>query len=423
MHPLARATRLATVRNSLPVPIRRLLPLSLLFLAFLLPHRLAAQIYADVQIAGGVSGTFTITLEHQKAPGTVANFIGLATGQRGWLDLNTGAIRFAPFYNGIIFHRVIGGFMNQTGSPAGDGTDGPGYTFKDEFDPTLRHDAAYTVSMANSGRHTNGSQFFITVAATPWLNDVHTIFGRVTAGQSVIDQINATPTTGSSGSPADRPLTPISVQAVNIYGPSLATFNLDPAWLPKLQNARPTLTKNGAMLTASHDRLPFSDYVLYHGTTPGTSTRVGIGYFAGLAPSTDVDATVTLTDPAHFFRVARTDYSTCSNTFIPQTVASKTFTFTSNFPFISDVVLNAPGTGGTWTLRTAASGAISAVTYTLAPYTPKLYMKWASTGAFGFDIEFLYTLNYNSANGGTFTGLSNVSGYQNNITGTFTATP
>ena len=397
--------------------IRSLLLFSLSFLASLAPHHAAAQIYADVQVAGGVNGTFTITLEHLKAPGAVANFIGLATGRRGWLDLKTGAIRYSQFYNGIIFHRVIAGFMNQTGSPAGDGSDGPGYTFRDEFDPTLRHNAAYTVSMANSGRQTNGSQFFITVAATPWLDDVHTVFGRVTAGQTVIDQINATPTA------ADRPLTPIAIQSINIHGPSLATFNLAPAWLPKLENARPTLTKNGATLTVGHDRLTYSDYVLYHGTSLTAWSRVGIGYFAAVAPPTDVDATAALTDPAHYFRIARTDYSTCRNTFIPQTIGSKTFTFTSNFPYVSDVVLNASGTGGTWTLRTAATGAITTVTYTLAPYTPKIYMKWASTGAFGFDLEFLYTLNQTSANGGTFTGTSNASGYQNNITGTFTVTP
>lgn len=387
------------------------------FLAFLLPYKAAAQIYADVQVAGGVNGTFTITLEHLKAPGAVANFVGLATGQRGWLDLRTGAIRHSPFYNGIIFHRVIAGFMNQTGSPAGDGSDGPGYTFKDEFDPTLRHTAAYTVSMANSGRQTNGSQFFITVGATPWLDDVHTVFGRVTAGQAVIDQINATPTSGN------RPLTPITIQSIGIYGPSLATFNLEPAWLPRLVNARPALMKNGATLTIAHQRLTFSEYVLYHGPNLTAWSPVGIGYFAAIAPSTDVNATAMLSDPAHYFRIARTDYSACRNTLIPQTIGSKTFTFTSNFPFVSDVVLNAAGTGGTWTLRTAATGAISSVTYTLAPYTPKIYMKWASTVAFGFDLEFLYTLNQTSANGGTFTGTSNASGYQNNITGTFTVTP
>lgn len=396
-----------------------LFPLGALLFSLLQPSTAGAQIHADVQVAGGVNGTFTITLEHQKAPGTVANFIGLATGQRGWLDLKTGAIRYVPFYNGITFHRVIAGIKNQTGSPAGDGSDGPGYSFKDEFDPTLRHNAAYTVSMDNSGRHSNGSQFFITVGAAPELDDVHTIFGRVTAGQTVIQQINAAPTTGS---PLDRPLTPITIQSVNIYGPSLAAFNRDPAWLPKLRNARPVLTKNGAALTLAHDRLPFSEYFGFNGTNLSTWSRFNLGYYAGTAPSTDVDVSGTAGFPAHFYRMARVDYSTCRNSFIPQTVASKSFTFTSNFPYISDVFFNATGSGGTWSLRNATSGTISTVNYTLAPYIPQLYMKWNSAAAYGFDLEFLYKLNHTSANGGTFTGQSNVAGYAN-IVGTFTVTP
>jgi len=402
----------------------RLFPLSLLWLTLFLPFPASAQIYADVQVIGGVSGTFTITLEHQKAPGAVANFIGLATGQRGWLNLNTGAIRYVPFYNGIIFHRVIAGFMNQTGSPAGDGRDGPGYTFKDEFDPTLRHNAADTVSMANSGRQTNGSQFFITVAPTPSLDDVHTVFGRVTAGQAVIDQINAVPTTGSSGSPPDRPLTPISIQAVNIYGPSLAAFNLAPAWLPKLQDAHPVLKKNGPTLNLAYDRRTFSDYAGYDSPNLAAWSRFNVGYFAAVAPGTDVDVTGTGSDPAHFFRIARMDYSACANPLIPQSVASKSFTFTSNFPYISDVVLNAAANGGTWSLRgTGASGTMPVVTYTLAPYIPQLYMKWNSTAAVGFDLEFLYKLNYTSASGGTLTGATNAAPPYDNLTGTFTATP
>lgn len=112
-------------------------------------------------------GSFTAQLDYEKAPSTVANFIGLVEGTRGWLDAQTGALRREPFYNGITFHRVISGFMIQGGSPNGQGTDGPGYSFGDEFHPALRHDAAGILSMANSGANTNGSQFFITLAPTP----------------------------------------------------------------------------------------------------------------------------------------------------------------------------------------------------------------------------------------------------------------
>lgn len=400
------------------MPPSRLLPLSLLVFAFLLPLKAAAQIYANVQVTGGVSGTFTVTLEHQKAPGAVANFIGLATGQHGWLDQATGAIRYTPFYDGIIFHRVIAGFMNQTGSKAGDGTDGPGYTFRDEFDATLRHDAAYTVSMANSGKHTNGSQFFVTAAATPWLNDIHTVFGRVTTGTAIIDQINATPTT------ADRPLTPISIQSVSIYGPSLAAFNLDPAWLPKLRNARPILQKSGPTFTLASDRLPFSEYAGWNSPNIAVWAKFSGTYFGATAPAADLDVTSISTGPAHYYRLARVDYSTAKNPFMPPGMGSRSFTFTSNF-FPSSVAFDAAGTGGTWTLQTnpPGNGTIAAVTYTQTPYLPSLYMRWNSTATYGFDLEFLYKLNYTSANAGTFTGQSNVNGYTNNIVGTFTTLP
>ena len=141
-------------------------------------------------------GTIVIELYQDKAPKTVANFVKLA---------NQG------FYNGIIFHRVIPGFMIQTGDPTGTGRGGPGYTFEDEFAPDLKHDGPGVVSMANAGRNTNGSQFFITLAATPWLNGKHSIFGRVLEGQSVVEQIAAAPR-----DPTDRPLTELKMLKVTI---------------------------------------------------------------------------------------------------------------------------------------------------------------------------------------------------------------
>ncbi len=119
-------------------------------------------------------GTIVIELYNDEAPRTVENFITLA--RKG-------------FYNGIIFHRVIPGFMIQTGDPAGTGMGGPGYTFKDEFSRNLHHDKPGVVSMANAGPDTNGSQFFITLAATPWLDGKHSVFGHVIEGQSVVEEI------------------------------------------------------------------------------------------------------------------------------------------------------------------------------------------------------------------------------------------
>ncbi len=132
-------------------------------------------------------GTILLQLEHEKTPITSANFIGLAEGVLGKKEksISDGA----GFYDGLLFHRVIPDFMIQGGCPLGTGTGGPGYTFPDEFDKNLRHDGPGVLSMANSGSDTNGSQFFITHLATPWLDDKHTVFGKVVEGQDVVNSI------------------------------------------------------------------------------------------------------------------------------------------------------------------------------------------------------------------------------------------
>ena len=138
-------------------------------------------------------GDITINLFPNHAPETVSNFTGLAQGTK---DYDAGTDRTGPFYDGLTFHRVIPGFMIQGGCPLGTGTGGPGYTFKDEPHPELVFDKPYLLAMANAGPGTNGSQFFITVGATPWLNRKHTIFGEVAdqASRDVVDAIAATRT-------------------------------------------------------------------------------------------------------------------------------------------------------------------------------------------------------------------------------------
>jgi peptidyl-prolyl cis-trans isomerase A (cyclophilin A) len=155
-------------------------------------------------------GDVTIKLFPDHAPATVRNFVGLATGQQEYKDA-TGKKTTGNFYDGLVFHRVIDGFMIQGGDPQGDGRGGPGYTFKDEFHPELQFDRPYLLAMANAGPGTNGSQFFITVGKTPHLNRRHTIFGEVADAESrtVVDAIATTPT-----GPGDRPVEPVVIESV-----------------------------------------------------------------------------------------------------------------------------------------------------------------------------------------------------------------
>jgi peptidyl-prolyl cis-trans isomerase A (cyclophilin A) len=157
-------------------------------------------------------GSFKARLFDDEVPKTVANFTGLAEGSKEWTDPRTGRKTNARYFDGTIFHRVIDGFMIQGGDPLGQGTGGPGYTFGDEFSPKLRHDRAGLLSMANRGPNTNGGQFFITLAATPWLDDKHSIFGEIVEGMDIVKKIGSTATS----KPGDRPLKPITIQSLTI---------------------------------------------------------------------------------------------------------------------------------------------------------------------------------------------------------------
>ncbi len=156
-------------------------------------------------------GEIKIRLFPDKAPKTVENFIGLATGKKEWTDPRSGKKSKKPLYDGTIFHRVIPNFMAQGGDPLGQGIGGPGYTFQDEFHPDLKFDKPGYLAMANSGPGTNGSQFFITVAATAWLTGRHTIFGEVVEGMEVVNKMVAVPRNAM-----DKPNTDIVIQKIEI---------------------------------------------------------------------------------------------------------------------------------------------------------------------------------------------------------------
>ena len=156
-------------------------------------------------------GDIVIQLFADKAPNTVANFIGLGSGAKEGSDPKTGEKVKRPLYNGTIFHRVIPGFMIQGGDPLGNGTGGPGFRFADEFHGDLKHAKAGIVSMANAGPNTNGSQFFITQKATPWLDGRHSVFGVVVKGQDVVDAIINVPRDSR-----DRPVKDVVIKEVVI---------------------------------------------------------------------------------------------------------------------------------------------------------------------------------------------------------------
>lgn len=162
-------------------------------------------------------GDIALDLFPDHAPNTVNNFVGLARGEREWTDPRTGQKTSRPLYDGTVFHRVIKDFMIQGGDPLGNGTGGPGYQFNDEIHPELAFNEPYLLAMANAGKRmgkgTNGSQFFITVVPTPWLQGKHTIFGKVAdqASKDVVNAIISVPTGAN-----DRPASDVVIESVEI---------------------------------------------------------------------------------------------------------------------------------------------------------------------------------------------------------------
>lgn len=231
----------------MPVPLVRLL-LSCVLAGCALSGAARAQLYADVLTS---KGRFTVELFHKQVPRTVANFVGLAEGTQPWWDFPRGRLQVGrPYYDGITFHRVIPNFMIQTGSRNGQGTDGPGYKFPDELvknaggELIYRHVGPGIVSMANSGVHTNGSQFFVTLSTQSHLDDKHTVFGRVTAGEggsptfeegmAVVNAIAAVPRNSS-----DRPLEPVVLERILIrrVGAEAEAFDARQWELPQVRGS------------------------------------------------------------------------------------------------------------------------------------------------------------------------------------------
>jgi peptidyl-prolyl cis-trans isomerase A (cyclophilin A) len=166
--------------------------------------------HADTAIIKTSQGSITCELYTKEAPNTVANFVGLATGTKAFKDSKTNKMVKRPFYDGLIFHRVIAGFMIQGGDPLGNGTGGPGYAFDNE-NTHGNFSKPGVLAMANAGPNTNGSQFFITVAPTPSLEGSYNVFGQVISGQDVADKISKVARDSN-----DRPITPVTIESITI---------------------------------------------------------------------------------------------------------------------------------------------------------------------------------------------------------------
>lgn len=333
----------------------------------------SAQIYADFETS---LGNFTCELNYTAAPKTVANFISLAEGTRVWADPSTGTLREnTPFYDGLIFHRVIAGFMNQSGCSMGTGSGGPGYQFPDENNGLVH--VPYVISMANSGANTNGSQFFVTVPRPSPLNfehldGVHTIFGTVTAGRDIVDQINAVPVSSSTA----KPVTPVVINRVVIrkIGTAANAFTIPAQALPVVSQARfeievdpalqfakgiPLSLPSGGRVTYTYRSNDLNGWELrmrsYHGLGNQSTEPFLIDEVVGLAQTIGSRG---------FYRFTQAEHA---DAFAPASLAGKTLRVDwSN----QHVIFTIGGTGTTGSMYYSNDGITRDVTWVYPPTGP-----------------------------------------------------
>ena len=268
---------------------------------------LADGLYAKLDTS---RGEILLKLEHEKTPMTVCNFVALAEGK-----METDQRKGVPFYDGLVFHRVIPDFMIQGGCPEGTGRGAPGYRFPDEIDPSLKHTGPGILSMANAGPGTNGSQFFITHKATPWLDGKHTVFGHVLTGQDVVDSIQkgdklekvSILRVGESAKAFDADQATFDALRANVT--DLAKANLAKANLAKANLAQANLAKATAFMTeiqgqegVAKTASGLSYKVLQEGTgaIPGPTDTVSVHYEGKLIDGTVFDSSRKRGKPASF---------------------------------------------------------------------------------------------------------------------------
>jgi peptidyl-prolyl cis-trans isomerase A (cyclophilin A) len=383
-------------------------PLPVLILALFLPLPAVAQdgIFADFETS---MGSFTCELDYSRCPRTVANFIALATGSRPWVELGTGKVRTHPFFDGLLFHRVIDGFMIQSGSPNGEGTDGPGYVFQDEFHAELRHSQPGILSMANSGPNSNGSQFFVTVADTPWLDDAHTVFGRVTDGYAVVEAISRVTTQEQN-----RPVTPVRLQTVNIRraGTAAAAFDVHAQGLPDVSQLPLTLSRGNQRLSVSFARPVHAALQLRESTNlvDWTATLFGIP----LDPAEDARIEVESNLPSRFFTLTQVQYP--SSTLAPPSLASRNLDMTFDVVDATLALVFDEAGGGTYTFEPEEPGTITGAEWTQDPYRGHLSLSTSDL------FPMLLRLDFTGETGGRVSGTV-LSWPPFNVSGVFTLGP
>ena len=356
-------------------------------------------------------GSFTCRLEYAIAPKAVANFIGLATGQRPWLDLPRGAARTNAFYNGLLFHRVVAGFVIQAGSPNGQGTDGPGYVFPDEISPSLRFTNTGILAMANTGTNSNGSQFFITVTNTPFLNDGYTIFGELAGGTNVVIAISQVATNANS-----KPLTNVVIQNVLIrrVGSAAQAFDINAQNLPQVTNLPLKIANSSGQISLAFSNRLYADNRLYNSTNlAGWSPQM-----LGIEISSPVTNTIyrAVDRPFRFFSIAQVQYP--SSTFAPKTLLARRVILNFNGG-AGTITNNFDGAGGgTYSYHTGTNnsqGTIDAYSWTQEPYRGDLWPIYFSALPF-----MTLQLNFTGNAGGIFNGTAYNPPTSFAVSGTFT---
>lgn len=400
------------MNHSLPVAsVRRFLAWTLfLIVALQFPASIEAQftngIYAEFNTS---MGSYTCRLDYAVAPKAVANFIGLATGERAWLDVPSGVIRTNPFFNGTTFHRVIAGFMNQGGSRNGQGTDGPGYQFVDEFNAGALHSGFGVLSMANSGPDSNGSQFFVTVSSQPHLNGVHTVFGRIYGGSNVVHAINRV-TVGT----ANKPLTNVVLQSVVIrrVGAAAAAFDIHAQGLPTLTNLNLAIRRAGTNVSLTFSNRLNAENRFYDSTSLQTWSGMSTG-FETEPPLLNALHTSGI-QPAQFFRAVRIEYP--QPLFVPRNILGRTFTLNFSGSGTFNVVFDDAGTG-TYTTSGGGSGPVLFYDWKQDPYRGRL----RSLALFPNPLMDLH-LAYSNSSTGTFKGTVRLNATNSAaVSGTFSA--